>query len=348
MTTTKEAHFFPTTQRPSVTTPLDIPSLDEIRAARQRIDPYIVRTPVWRWASPESDALVGPETELYLKLELFQKTGTFKPRGAVNNLLALDGAARQRGVTAVSAGNHAIAVAYAAQLFGSSAKVVMPKSAPPFRVAKARSYGAEVVLVDDVHTAFAEVRRIEAKEGRTFIHPFESRPTIVGQATVGLEFCQDAPPLDALIIPIGGGGLAAGIATAVKQMQPDCAIYGVEPTGADSMSRSFAAGGPQAIDRVRTIADSLGAPRAEAYSYALCRHFLDEIVLVSDDELKSSMRLLFHSLKLAAEPACAASTAALLGPLREKLQGKRVGLILCGSNIGLETYVEQTASADHT
>ena len=325
-----------------MTTPLDIPTLDEIRATRQRIDPYIVRTPVWRWAASEIEALIGPQTELHLKLELFQKTGTFKARGAVNNLLALDAAARQRGVTAVSAGNHAIAVAYAAQIFGSSAKVVMPKSAPPFRVAKAQSYGAEVVLVDDVHMAFSEVRRIEAEEGRTFIHPYENRATIVGQATVGLEFGEDAPPLDALIIPIGGGGLAAGIAAAVKQMQPGCAIYGVEPTGADSMSRSFAAGSPQAIERVKTIADSLGAPKAEAYSYALCRHFLDEIVLVSDDELKSCMRLIFHSLKLAAEPACAASTAALLGPLREKLQGKRVGLIFCGSNIGLETYVEQT------
>lgn len=325
-----------------MTTPLDIPTLDEIRATRRRIDPHIVRTPVWRWSSPEIEALVGPETELWLKLELFQKTGTFKPRGAVNSLLALDADARRRGVTAVSAGNHAIAVAYAAQIFDSSAKVVMPRNAPPFRVAKAQKYGAEVVLVDDVHTAFAEVRRIEAEEGRTFIHPFESRATIVGQATVGLELGEDAPPLDALIIPIGGGGLAAGIGAAVKQMQPDCAIYGVEPVGADSMSRSFAAGAPQAIDRVRTIADSLGAPKAEPYSYALCRHFLDEIVLVSDDELKSCMRLIFHSLKLGAEPACAASTAALLGPLKERLRGKRVGLIFCGSNIGLETYVEQT------
>jgi len=325
-----------------VTTQLDIPSLDEIRATRQRIAPYIVRTPVWPWRTPEMEERVGPETELYLKLELFQKTGTFKPRGAVNSLMGLDAAARQRGVTAVSAGNHAIAVAYAAQIFGSSAKVVMPKSAPPFRMAKARSYGAEVVLVDDVHQAFVEVRHIETAEGRTFIHPFESRATIVGQATVGLEFCEDAPALDAIIVPIGGGGLAAGIAAAVKQMRPECAVFGVEPTGADSMSRSFAVGAPQTIDQVRTIADSLGSPRAEPYSFALCRRFLDKVVLVNDEELKSSMRLLFHSMKLACEPACAASTAALLGPLADRLRGKRVGLILCGSNIGLETFVEQT------
>lgn len=328
-----------------MTTHLDIPSLDEIRATRQRIAPYIVRTPVWPWRAPEVEERLGPNTDLILKLELFQKTGTFKPRGAVNGMLALDAAARQRGVTAVSAGNHAIAVAYAAQIFHSSAKVVMPKSAPPFRMAKARSYGAEVVLVDGINAAFAEVRRIEAEEGRTFLHPFENRATIVGQATVGLEFCEDAPALDAIIVPIGGGGLAAGIAAAVKQMRPGCAVYGVEPAGADTMRRSFNAGAPQTIDRVRTIADSLGSPRAEPYSFALCRHFLDDVVLVSDDELRESMRLLFHSMKLACEPACAASTAALLGPLSERLWGKRVGLILCGSNIGLETFLEQTREA---
>lgn len=336
-----------TTALPTV---LDIPTLDEIRATRRRIDPYILRTPVWRWSGSNHGphpanhgAITGPlgvDSEVWLKLELFQKTGTFKPRGAVNNLLQLDAAARKQGVTAVSAGNHAIAVAYAAQIFGCNAKVVMPASAPPFRVEKARSYGAEVVLVPDVYQAFAEVERIQQEEGRTLIHPFESRPIIEGQATVGLELCEDAPPLDLLIVPIGGGGLAAGIATVVKQLQPNCAIFGVEPEGADTMYRSFACGSPQAIEQVRTIATSLGAPAAQPYSYNLCRQFLDDVVRINDDEMKRSMRLLFHEMKLACEPACAASTAALLGPLREKAVGKRVGLILCGSNIGVETFGE--------
>ncbi len=319
---------------------VEIPTLDEIRATRSRIDPYIVRTPVWHWHSEAVATALGPDTEVWLKLELFQKTGTFKPRGAVNDLLHLAPADRARGVTAVSAGNHAIAVAYAAQIFGVSAKVVMPASAPLFRVEKARSYGAEVVLVEDVYEGFAEVERIQAEEGRAFVHPFEGQAIIAGQATVGLELCEDAPPLDMLIVPVGGGGLAAGIAAAVNQLQPECAIYGVEPEGADTMHRSFASGTLESIERVQTIATSLGAPAALPYSYSLCRRFLKDVALVNDEEMICAIRLLFHEMKLACEPACAASTAALFGPLRTQAAGKRVGLILCGSNIGVDTFAE--------
>ena len=319
---------------------LEIPTLEEIRATRARIDPYISRTPVWHWQSKAMDEALGADTEVWLKLELFQRTGTFKPRGAVNDILQLDSAARERGLTAVSAGNHAIAVAYAAQIFNISAKVVMPASAPKFRVDKARSYGAEVVLVTDVYEGFAEVERIQQEEGRSFVHPFEGSTIVTGQATVGLEVCEDAPMLDMLIVPVGGGGLAAGISAAAKQLQPDCAVFGVEPEGADTMHRSFATGRPESIERVETIATSLGAPATQSYSLGLCRHFLEDVVLVSDEEMLDGMRLLFHEMKLAVEPACAASTAALFGPLREQAKGKRVGLILCGSNIGVNTFVE--------
>ncbi len=300
---------------------------------------------MWRWQSSVVEEALGADTEVWLKLELFQRTGTFKARGAVNDILQLDGAARARGVTAVSAGNHAIAVAYAAQIFDISAKVVMPASAPRFRVEKASGYGAEVVLVSDVYAGFDEVERIRKEEGRAFVHPFDSRPVIAGQATVGLEVCEDAPPLDMLIVPIGGGGLAAGIGAAVKQLQPKCAILGVEPEGADTMRRSFASGKVEAIERVDTVATSLGAPSTQAYSMGLCRQFVDEVALVSDGAMIEGMRLLFHEMKLACEPACAASTAALLGPLRERAAGKRVGLILCGSNLGVETFVELTGTA---
>lgn len=295
---------------------------------------------MWRWQSSIVEELLGSGTEVWLKLELFQRTGTFKARGAVNEILQLDEAARARGVTAVSAGNHAIAVAYAAQIFGISAKVVMPESAPQFRVEKSRSHGAEVVLAADVYTAFDEVERIQKEEGRTFVHPFDGRQVIAGQATVGLEVCEDAPPLDLLIVPVGGGGLAAGIGAAVTQLQPDCTIFGVEPEGANTMHRSFASGKEEAIGRVDTVATSLGAPATKAYSLGLCRQFIEEVVLVSDSAMLDGMRLLFHEMKLACEPACAASTAALLGPLRERAAGKRVGLILCGSNIGVDTFVE--------
>ncbi|MCB0090992.1 MAG: threonine/serine dehydratase, partial [Caldilineaceae bacterium] len=277
------------------------------------------------------------------KLELFQHTGSFKARGALINVLGLDAAARQRGITAVSAGNHAIAVAYAGYLLGANAKVVMPKSANPVRVTKSRKFGAEVVLVDNVEQAFAEVKRIESEEGRYFVHPFEGLNTILGTATIGLDWMAQAPDLDAVIVPIGGGGLCAGIATAVKLINPRCQVFGVEPTGADTMHRSFAAGSPQSIDAVRTIADSLGAPYAAPYSLSLCMKYVDDLVLVEDDEMRRAMALLFHSMKLAVEPAGAAATAALCGPLRQRLAGKRVGVIVCGANIDAETFARYIA-----
>lgn len=321
-------------------------TLADIRAARERLNDFIVETPVWHWGNRDIVERVGPETQVFLKLELFQHTGTFKPRGALTVMLDLDQAALSRGVTAVSAGNHAIAVAYAANLLGTTAKVVMPKTANPARVASCRALGAEVELVEDTHRAFERVREIEAEEKRTFVHPFEGPLTALGTATVGLEFCAQVPDLEAVIVPIGGGGLCAGIATAVKLIQPRCQVFGVEPEGADTMHRSFASGRPEAIDKVRTIADSLGAPHAAPYSFELCHHYVDDLVLVSDDALRQAMALLFRSVKLAVEPAGAAATAALCGPLRERLRGKRVGLIVCGANIDIATFAAHVGAAE--
>ncbi|HEY5677000.1 MAG TPA: pyridoxal-phosphate dependent enzyme, partial [Myxococcales bacterium] len=208
------------------------PTLEEIRAARARIGPYVVETPVWRWRGDEVERACG--TQPILKLELFQHAGSFKPRGALCNMLALSAAELARGVTAVSAGNHAMAVGYAARALGTSAKVVMPKNANRARVEGCRAFGAEVVLVDDVHAAFATVKRIETAEGRTFVHPFEGKLTATGTATLGLELCEQAPALDAVIVPIGGGGLCAGVAAAVKQLRPSVQVFGVEPEGADT------------------------------------------------------------------------------------------------------------------
>src|SRR5262249_17131150 len=309
------------------------PTLSEIRATRERLGNLVVETPVWRWRGHSVERLLGPETSVFLKLELFQYAGTFKPRGALAVMMSMPRAALGRGVTAVSAGNHAMAVGYAAQVLGSTAKVVMPKNANPARVAGCRTFGAEVELVDDVHQAFARVHQIEETEGRTFVHPFEGPLTALGTATVGFELCTQVPDLDAVVGPIGGGGLCAGVSTAVKLMQPRCTVFGVEPEGADTMHRSFASGKPESIDKVRTIADSLGAPYAAPYSFSLCRRYVDELVLVDDPALQRAMLLLFRDAKLAVEPAGAASTAALCGPLRERLRGKRIGLIVCGTNI---------------
>ncbi len=325
---------------------MQIPTISEIEANRARLADFIVETPVHHWRGREIEAAAGRGTEVVLKLELFQLTGTFKPRGALTVMLGLSQAELAAGVTAASAGNHAIATAFAAKTLGTNAKVVMIKTASPARVARCKAYGAEVVLAEDVHAAFAAVKRIAAEEGRSFIHPFEGPRTTLGTATLGLEFARQSPGLDAVIVPVGGGGLASGVATAIKLASPSTQVFGVEPEGADSMHRSFAAGSPQAIDRVATIADSLGAPHAAPYSFELCRRHLDGLVKVSDEELRRAMALLFREMKLAVEPAGAAATAALCGPLRERLAGRRVGLIVCGANIDLATFARHIEAAE--
>lgn len=249
---------------------MSVPSLHDIRAAR-----------------------LAPHTRVWLKEELFQRTGSFKPRGALTVMLDLTADELARGVTGVSAGNHAISLGYCARELGTTATVVMPRTA-------------------------------------------------LGTATVGLEFVEqlqhEDAPLDAVIVAAGGGGLTGGVACAVKQLSPHTAVYVVEPEGADTMYRSFAAGSPQSIDKVRTIADSLGAPRCEPYSYALNRQFVDDVVLVTDDQIRDAMRLTFRAAKLVTEPAGSAALAALLYPLRDQLAGKTVGLVVCGGNIDATTF----------
>ncbi|MBT8068174.1 MAG: threonine/serine dehydratase [Gammaproteobacteria bacterium] len=306
----------------------------------------MVRTPVLRCAALE--ALLGNGTEVYAKLEFLQCTGTFKARGALATLRSLSEKQLKAGVTAVSAGNHAIATAFAAKSMGTSAKVVMIGSANPSRIASCRAYGGEVVLVDDAHEAFAVAERIQEEEGRYFVHPFEGPQIALGTGTVGMEICEQVSDFDVLIVPVGGGGLIGGISNAVKQLRPDCEIVGVEPEGADSMHRSRDAGAPTAIEKVKTIADSLGAPFAMPYSFALCEENVDRLVLVDDDQLRRAMGFLFRSMKIAVEPACAATTAALLGPLRDELQGKRIVLVMCGSNIDWATFEQQAILDDET
>jgi len=313
-------------------------TLADIRATRAAIAPHIVRTPVHECHSGSEIAREGAAESVTLKLELFQIGGSFKIRGVLSVLAGHGAAALARGLTAVSAGNHAIAVSYAAKLKGLSAKVVMLKRSSPARVEACRALGAEVIQAQDVHEAFRVVETVAREEGRIFVHPFEGRGTALGTATVGLELMEQAPGIDAVVVPVGGGGLIAGVAAAVKMVGPDVRVFGVEPFGADTMFRSFAAGAPQGIDKVETIADSLGAPSAQPYSFALAREFVDEIVRVSDEEMTRAMRLLFRDAKLAVEPAGAAATAAFHGPLKERLAGRRVGLIVCGANIDPAGY----------
>jgi threonine dehydratase len=320
------------------------PNIEEIRALHDRLREQIVVTPVIR--CPAIEAKLGHDTEVFAKLEFLQRTGTFKARGALATLQSLDADALRRGVTAVSAGNHAIATAFAAKSLGSSAKVVMMSSANPSRVAACKAYGAEVILVKDVHTAFATASRIEEEEGRSLVHPFDGVAITTATGTIGLEICEQIEGFDAVVIPVGGGGLISGISNAVRRLCPEVEIIGVEPEGADSMHRSFASGEPESIDAVNTIADSLGAPFALPYSFALTKANVDRLVLLNDQQLRQAMGFLFQSMSIAVEPACAASTAALLGPLRKSLLGKRTVIVMCGSNINWTTFAEQ-AIFDH-
>ncbi len=299
--------------------------------------PHISTTPVSAWAGQKLRARLSGQTTVIAKLEMFQHAGTFKARGALSNILRLDASAKGRGVTAMSAGNHAVAVAFAASATGLDAKLVMQSSANPARVEMARSFGAEILFADDGPSGFAMAEEIAANEGRTFIHPFDGRETALGTATLGLEFFEQAGPVDVLIVAIGGGGLAGGVASVTKLLNPDCQIIGVEPVGANAMARSFASGKAENIGVPETIADSLAPPMTLPYPFELCRENVDELSVVSDAEIRSAMRLIFDDLKLAVEPACAASTAALL-KVQDRYAGKRVGLVLCGSNIDWASY----------
>ncbi len=321
-------------------------SLAEIEETRELIAPHVVRTPVHDWQSGEIERLLAPGTRVNLKLELFQRSGTFKARGAVSKALRLSPEELARGITAVSAGNHAIAAAYAAATLGATAKVVMMGSANPARVAACRALGAEVVTAPDGRTAFEMVEAISRDEGRSFIHPFEGPYTALGTATLGMEWLEQVPDLDAVIIAIGGGGLCGGASAAIKLLKPDCLVFGVEPTGSDTMTRSFALGKPVDHAEVRTIADSLAPPFALPYSFGLCRANVDDVVLVDDDQIRAAMALLFRDMKLAVEPAGAAATAALVGPLRERLAGKKVGVLVCGSNIDFESFERHIRQAE--
>ena len=305
------------------------PTIDAMRVAGQRLSPYIKTTPIVRFQSARLQEMV--DCQFTAKLELFQHTGTFKARGAINTILGLGEASRK--VTAVSAGNHAVAVAYAASVLGRDAKVVMQDTANPFRIELAKSYGAEIVLAPAGQAAFDRVREIEQTEGRAFIHPFEGYAITEATGGVGLEFMEQDPDLDAVIVAIGGGGLASGVAAAVKQINPDCLVFGVEPEGAAVMSKSFSRGEASTLEQTSTIADSLAPPMTTPYAYAMCRQYIDDLVTVSDDQIAAAAAVLFQDLKLAVEPAGAAALAGAMGPLRDRLSGLRVGLIICGANI---------------
>jgi threonine dehydratase len=333
-------------KEPTVNEGLPTLTLTEMRVTAERLAPHIVRTPVAPLQGRHADRLLGGLASVHMKLELFQRTGTFKARGALNAVMSLDTDARQRGITAASAGNHAIAAAYAAQTCGTSAKIMVQASANPVRLAMTRSYGAEVILAADGAAAFAGAERLVRDEGRTMIHPFDGPLTSLGTSTLGLELVEQLPDVQAVVVSVGGGGLASGMAAAVRALRPECRIFGVEPEGANAMQRSFTSGVPTRLDGVHTIADSLGPPMTLPYSLGLCLGHLERVVTVSDDEICRALALQFHDAKLALEPAGAAALAAAMGPLYGELQGLRVALIVCGANIDREGFCKYLARGE--
>ncbi|MEM7406021.1 MAG: pyridoxal-phosphate dependent enzyme [Pseudomonadota bacterium] len=323
------------------------PNIDAIRLSAASLAPHVDRTPVIEWTGDRAHKVSGLDATLVFKLELMQRTGSFKARGAVASVMALSAPERARGVTAISAGNHAIAVAYAARVLGTSAKVVMLQSANPARVAAVRALGAELLMASDGMTGFQMVDDIAREEERTFIHPFEGETLVTATGTIGLELDAQSEPLDACIVALGGGGLGAGIAASLKQLQPDCQMIGVEPEGADVVHQSFARGAPVSGVTNNTIADSLAPPMTEPYTLGVCRRYFDALVKVDDVAMCRGMVDLYTELKLVTEPAGAAAYAAATGPLQQALAGKRVGIIVCGGNIDVESFAAHLRTGGH-
>ncbi len=315
------------------------PTLEAIVAARTALQSDLIETPILPLTSARWDGVLPNCAGVTVKLELFQQAGSFKARGALLGIRGLTDAQRTAGVVAASGGNHALAVSWAAKAAGVDALITMPKATDPARVAGCEALGATVELYDDMAAAFAAMNDA-ASNGRALLHPFEADHMILGSATCGYEYATQAPQIDTFVIPIGGGGMISGMACAIKQMQPDAQVIGVEPFGADSMSQSFAAGQAVRIDKVDTIADSLGAPLAMPLTFDVARAHVDRIVRIEDREMLAAMDLYQQNLRITAEPACAASLAAILGPLKDDLAGRQVGIIACGSNISLDRYAQ--------
>jgi threonine dehydratase len=305
-------------------------TLDLIRATRERLRGLLPATPLL-----PCDALSSRlGCRVSLKLELFQKTGSFKPRGAFAKLLSLTPEQRAAGVVAASGGNHAQGVAFAAQALGVAPTVCMPRTTPPNYLDATRGYGAEVVLTPDIAAAFVEADRLAAA-GRTLVHPFDDPLIAAGQGTAGLEILDDAPDLTRLYVSIGGGGLLAGVAAAVKAVKPDVTVIGVETEGADAMSRALAAGRPVALSAITSVARTLGAPCVCDFTLDAARRLAREVVVVSDGEAVAELVFLLERAKVLTEPAASCTLAAAWRQRGELRPDDHVVLLLCGGNVAL-------------
>ena len=304
--------------------------LSDIQIARERIRTYVKRTPLE--FSESLSKRTGVKT--FVKYELFQKTGAFKARGAFNKLLSMSPDERANGVVAVSGGNHAQAVAYAASVLGVDAVILMPQSTPVNYVNATRDYGATVELLPTIADAFERIKTYQ-DAGRVFVHPFDDPLIMAGAGTVGLEILEDLPRASDIILSIGGGGLAGGVATAVKSLRPDIRVWGVETDGADAMSRAIAAGHPVEMPAITSIAKTLGAPFVSDATLALTLKYLESVTVVTDAEAVEALQFIAERLKVLTEPAASCTLAAMEKLLDNFAPESRVVLIFCGGNTGV-------------
>jgi threonine dehydratase len=265
-----------------------------------------------------------------------QRTGAFKARGALNAVLRLSTEQRERGVVTLSAGNHGQGLAYAAKIAGVRCVVFMPENAVPTKVAAVKDYGAEARFAPTMETVFTAMDEYRNAHGLHYVHPFGDPDIIAGQGTVGLEILEQSPEVDTIAVCVGGGGLLAGIAVAAKALKTGVRIVGVEPEGAPVVTRSLIAGYPVTIEKITTVADGLAAPFAAPTSQRLIERLVDDVVIVTDDEILGALRLLLERTKLLVEPAGAAATAALLAGRAGAASGSRVVATLSGGNVDFE------------
>jgi threonine dehydratase len=315
--------------------PPPLPSLADIEAAREVIAGRLHRTPTF--GSATLGELAG--ARVFLKAELFQKTGSFKPRGVLNKLATLTSEEKRRGVISISAGNHAQALAYAAAQEGIDALVVMWQTASPLKIEAARGYGATIDTESpDIPAAFERLEELIESTGRTLVHPYDDPIVMAGQGTVGLELLEDVPDVDVVLVQVGGGGLVSGIATAVKSLRPQARVVAVEPERSRALHESLKAGEPVQVE-AKSIADGLNGPYAGANCVRVCTERGVESVLVSEDSLKEAFRFLYTRAKLACELAGAATTAALLEGKVGLRRGQTVVAVVSGGNVARETAV---------
>jgi threonine dehydratase len=311
-------------------------TFDDVAAAARRLAGVAHRTPVLR--SRMVDATTGAQA--FFKCENLQRMGAFKFRGAYNALAQFDAAQRRGGVVAFSSGNHAQAIALAAQLLGMPAVIVMPSDAPRIKVEATRGYGAEVVEYDR-YTEDREAigARLARERGMTLVPPFDHPHVMAGQGTAALELIEDAGPMDALLVCVGGGGLISGCATAARGLAPQCRVIGVEPEAGNDTQQSLARGEIVKIDVPRTIADGAQTQSSGRHTFPVIRALVDAIVTVSDAQLVDAMRTIAQRMKLVVEPTGALAAAALLSKVVD-LEGRRVGVIVSGGNIDLAWYAQ--------